>query len=157
MLLRTRRGSPGRLPLRRSSWPSALVAFGAAPMRVSAQDEEVRVGDFVLLKSVDFLTDAVTHEWARSGDPRPTFGIGAVTRGDGLPGYNTLDLTCREGELLIRIYYEPRRSGRGVTTRRDRDSPPRRPVPVQMRFDSDQPGLDARCLRGAVPRCPKHS
>ena len=122
---------------------SALVAFGGAPLRVGAQEEEVRVGDFVVLKSVDFLTDAVTYEWARSGDPRPTLEDIVGSIGVGRPGYDTLDLTCREDGLLIRIYYEPARSGGvGGTSRparaSDEDRPPRRPVPVQMRFDSDE-------------------
>ena len=134
---------------------SALVA----PIAASGQDEEVTVGAFVLLRSVDFMTDSVSYEWAYSGDPVPRFGTtqelfwDAVKDEGGRPGYNTLDLGCRNGSLVVRLHYEPPRPKRGevIGFRRvsasgkdlspPKPTPPPGPqhVPVQLRFDSETP------------------
>ncbi len=104
------------------------------------ETSEVRVGDFLLLRSVDFMTDEVSYVWARSGDSIPS---GFTPRNDPIPGYETLELSCAEDRLKVLLRFRPPIPG-GIGRIRDpnrevAEVPRFQRAPVQFRFDSEPP------------------
>ena len=87
---------------------SALALVGWAgtlgvPVPAAAQEtSEIEVGDFILSRSTDSLTDEASYQWARSGD-EISF-LNPELLGDEI---EALELTCQEERLRVTLIFFP--------------------------------------------------
>lgn len=128
---------------------TAGVVHGFAFLTPAMSQDTVRVnvGEFLVLRSVDFMTDEITYEWARTGDEvRPFYFLGTIT-GDDVEGYRTLELKCGELGLDVIVYFWPDMRDRPIRIQdrkgaeRELGPPVPRTAPVQLRFDAASPGV----------------
>ena len=125
----------------------AVIGASASASVASSQDTtRVQVGDFSLLRSVDFLTDSITYRWARAGDemPSPFAFLRAIAGSRDIRGYKTLELKCDEGPLEVILHFRPAYTATpGGRTFSPGEAQPvpvlSQLAPVQLRFDTDPP------------------
>jgi len=132
------------IPIRNAFVATGLILTFLFPLPVHGQERTViRVGEFRLLRSVDFMTDEVSYPWARTGDSIPGSDDSQFAAIFSEAAYEILEMSCVGGQLQVVLQFypdRPRLSQPGINQEREEpEIPQRQSAPVQLRFDSDPP------------------